>query len=205
MSAYKPAPAAGRSSHRAGIPLPFVRLPWAASATADVRSARSITRSEKLCTSAITPPRFNSQEFTFPQVETSKRPCLRRESAGIGGTWSSRRGRVQLACDRVEQHSGVLRLTRPRDKCLAGTFQRTLAKELGQRVCGVLLPLAGEKNERVRTLTRPAQQAEKAPNDGRKLLAVVRWPLSKRSRLLTQGPLARALGEAPAVKSTARG
>ena len=43
---------------------------------------------------------------------------------------------------------GLLPLgTRPRDKCLAGTLQTSPAEELGQRVGGVPLPLAGEETK----------------------------------------------------------
>jgi hypothetical protein len=49
--------------------------------------------------------------------------------------------------DQTRGHSSVLRLPRPLHKGLTGTLHPSPAQKLGQRVCRVLLPLAGQENE----------------------------------------------------------
>jgi hypothetical protein len=55
-----------------------------------------------------------------------------------------------------DNETGETRLAsgRPRDKCLAGTFQPSPAEQIRERVRGVLLPLAGHDKERCQNRLR---------------------------------------------------
>jgi hypothetical protein len=63
---------------------------------------------------------------------------------------------ARCSCEHGDRHDAehiphrvhVLRLSRPRDKCLAGTLQPSSAKKLGQGEGGIPLPFAGQERER---------------------------------------------------------
>src|SRR6185295_11084385 len=85
-SAYRPAPAAGRITQRdPKLPL-RTPLPFAASATSSRRSARSITCSENLWTSAIslTPFSMSTVAATLPRQKRLKPAPLRARPGRTG-------------------------------------------------------------------------------------------------------------------------